>query len=263
MDNDINSNLQTNNTPVHQGVYKWQINILILLIIILIIILASMLYFTISKKPHNNKVSSVSHSTTKKTVTNSSSNPYKGWLTYSNPTYGYSLKYPANWKLTNVPLSNNSLVKANFSINISNNGYKLIISSMPSANNGFGVGGNPEIITSKVSQLQAKNQTFYKYYSNGTNLYNCSPNPSSLVYSNLCIQQFNYISIGNKYSLSPYSIDNQSLNISPISQFFTVNSNTYQINFNSPQEINLRDINNTPYSYYNKTLNLILKSMVF
>lgn len=95
MDNDIDNNSQFSNvTSPQSGIKKWQINTLIALIAILIVILLVILYFTIFKKTpnnSNNKNSSVNSTTT--------INPYKGWLSYQNSTFGYSLKYPSSWSI--------------------------------------------------------------------------------------------------------------------------------------------------------------------
>ena len=96
LDNNLEvPSIQNSNSDHISGIKRWQVNTMIILGLLLLITLGLIFYVIAFKKPSNNNLVSLKTTSTTKKV----ANPYKGWLTYTNSTYGYSFKYPPSWKL--------------------------------------------------------------------------------------------------------------------------------------------------------------------
>ncbi len=249
MDNNIDNNPQTNNNipaSTANGVKKWQINTLIALIIILIIILGFILYLlTFKKTPSSNIV------TSKTSVTNNKpniiTNPYKGWLTYTNSIYGYSFKYPNTWIVNS---------KTNTIIVTSPNGYKFQYTeiSSPFASEGAQ-------IVEKSSYININNTNFYKYYLN-TQTNGCTTQMGFRyeIIPNTCVNSFSEIEIGTTIPTSVKDQNGTIFNSINAPTFININNHFIFIKFILP---NITTINSSSFLIMNQNLNLILKSIKF
>jgi len=88
-------NVQSINTNSTGGIRRWQVNTIIILGLLLLITLGLIFYVIAFKKPSTSTVTLNNVTPKMNTVVN----PYKGWLSYQNSTFGYSLKYPSNWSI--------------------------------------------------------------------------------------------------------------------------------------------------------------------
>jgi hypothetical protein len=249
MDNNIENNPQTNNTVIPSGgIKKWQINSLLALIIILIIILGFILYLLAFKKtPSSNTTSSKTSVTNNKPKVNATTNPYKGWLTYTNNTYGYSFKYPPSW----IVNSNNSTITVT-----SPNGYKFQYSEISSP---FASGGAQ--IVGKSSSIKIDNAHFYKYYLN-TQTKGCSTQIGFQyeIIPNACVNSFSEIELGTTIPTSVKDQNGKVFNNINAPTFINSNNHFIFINFILP---NATTINSSSFSIMNQNLNLTLKSIKF
>jgi hypothetical protein len=120
--NNLNQSLepehkQTDPKPIDK---KGQNKILIPLAIILVLIfigLITYIIYTFQKPAHTNYKSTTSNSTSVSTSTTNTStsnntstistitaDPFEDWLTYTNPTFGYSFRYPSNIAVKEYPV---------------------------------------------------------------------------------------------------------------------------------------------------------------
>ena len=93
--------------------------IIVLLSIIIVVLIGIFIYLFLS--PHKSEAPS---STIKPVSHKTSLNPYQGWLIYTNPTYGYSFKYPSSWSINTshaVPSSSIATLASSVVV-LSNNG---------------------------------------------------------------------------------------------------------------------------------------------
>ena len=72
--------------------------ILLVIIIILLVVGLVYIFFNNSKqKEENNLVNNLSQTSTPTTTPTQTPDKTADWVTYTNTTYGYSIKYPSNW----------------------------------------------------------------------------------------------------------------------------------------------------------------------
>jgi hypothetical protein len=236
------------NTDNTGGIKRWQVDTMLILLLLLLITLGLIFYIIAFKK------SSTSTVTLKNTTpkTNAVVNPYKGWLTYTNPTYGYSFKYPSSWVISSNTQNNTDVITAT-----SPNGYKFQYSEISTLT--FASGG--EQIIAKNSIININSTSYYKYYINSKTL-GCETQMGFQyeVVNNTCITSFSNIEIGGAL---PSSIKDQSGTtfksiVSPAT--INIGNHTIFISFILP---NISLVSNFPSSTINQTLNLILKSIIF
>ena len=251
MDNNVESDSQINNnipTSTVNGVKKWQINTLISLIIILIIILGFILYFLAFKKaPSSNIVTPRTSTTNTNPKVNTTVNPYKNWLTYTNNTYGYSFKYPGTWVVNS---STNTITVT------SPNGYKFQYTEISSP---FASGGAQ--IVGKSSSIKINNTNFYKYYLN-TQTKGCSTQMGFQyeIVPNSCVNSFSEIEIGTTIPTSVKDQNGIVFNSINAPTFINMNNHFIFIDFILP---NTTVINSSSFLIMDQNLNLILKSIKF
>ena len=97
--------------------------IIALLVVIIVVLIGIFIYLFLSPNKSEapsstTKIVPVSHKTS------STLNSYQGWKTYTNPTYGYSFKYPSSWSInTSQAIPSSSIATLDNSVvTLSNNG---------------------------------------------------------------------------------------------------------------------------------------------
>ncbi|MHB8362741.1 MAG: hypothetical protein ACYDBX_03925 [Patescibacteria group bacterium] len=191
-------NVQSTNTSNTGGIKKWQVNTIIILGLLLLITLGLIFYVLAFKKPSNNTVASLKTATKK---TNTVVNPYKGWLTYTNPTYGYSFKYPSNWNINTTYALHPQQPAPGFATNESMITLKSLLGNTNSVtfiyNGGIDFSLQPGGYLSRTQKINVLNRTYYVSYINAGQ--NCTITPtrdiSQLPLS--CSKEFNQIFISN------------------------------------------------------------------
>ncbi|MHB8362742.1 MAG: hypothetical protein ACYDBX_03930 [Patescibacteria group bacterium] len=253
MENSTSNNIETpnvqgTNTSNTGGIKKWQVNTIIILGLLLLVTLGLLFYVIAFKKPSNNAFASLKITTKK---TNTVVNPYKGWLTYTNPTYGYSFKYPPSWKLNTQKYQ----VTAT-----SPSGYKFEYAETSGP-----VGGPGVSILAKSSVININNTKYYKYYINQS-IQGCGYQmPTYLfVVPNGCVTSFSVIDVGQ--NVPSTTTDKTGKTFNGGGGLIYLNKNTIAIIFTLPKTLPISDASpssSSPFEIVNNNLNLILKSIKF
>ncbi|MHB8443307.1 MAG: hypothetical protein ACYDAS_02985 [Patescibacteria group bacterium] len=245
-------NLQSTNTDNTGGIKRWQVNTIIILGLLLLITLGLIFYVIAFKKsPSNNLVSLKTTSTTKKV-----NNPYKDWLTYTNPTYGYSFKYPPSWIISSNTQNNTDVITAT-----SPNGYKFEWSEVTGP---FGAGST--LIVADSSIINIHNTNYYKYYINpSTSGCGIQMPVSYFIVPNTCLTSFSEIDIGTTPPTSAIDKSGTAINTTGV-PFININNNDIFIKLILPKTLPISDASHSSLSSFeivNNNLNLILKSIKF
>lgn len=225
---------------------KWQLNVIIILFIVIIIILLLIVYMVNLRSVTSNSKTSANNGIIKKStnkIAKTTSNKYAGWLTYTNPTYGYSFKYPSNWVINSsraIPqTANNASASPNTStVTLTYDGYVFNFQYYIT-----GIGGTSAIV-SKVEQIVIDSHNYDLVYFSNLNFNNCqgAPVPGSANYSNnipsSCKQYVSAIGVSN--------INNVTANGSESQTFMQINNNTSLIDLKLPQDLLTSTIDNNP-----------------
>jgi hypothetical protein len=217
MEDNTSSNIETpnvQNTNISNtgGIKRWQVNTIIILGLLLLVTLGLLFYVIAFKKPSNNAFASLKITTKK---TNTVVNPYKGWKTYTNPTYGYSFKYPTNWTINTsqaIPkTANNAPASPNTStVTLAFNGYTFTFSYYIT-----GIGGSVGLL-SKIEPITIDNHNYDLVFHANTEISSChllggSPGSINADPNNqptACKEYTNTINVENiKYVLTGYYSD--------------------------------------------------------
>jgi hypothetical protein len=223
---DLNPNLNpdySNNKAKNNTLTR----VIIIIIIVIFIIVIIYLLLSLEKSKNSNTISNNINSNSKSITKN---NPYSGWITYTNSTFGYSFKYPPAWKIytSNYPNNPNGSKSANSQL-----GAEVELVNTDGANITFlynltGLVGSNQLI-SKIENFNIDSNQYDLVFTAANSqtscpqLYTSQPNtyPSSLLPAS-CTQYTNTVYLVNN-SPGGYStyIQNKNGNYFLVSDIFT------------------------------------------
>jgi hypothetical protein len=182
---------------------------------------------------------------TSQTIVTSTPDQTVNWKIYTNSTYGYSLKYPSNWKPTILNDNAQSFEKESYIINFS----KTI--------NKAAVGGASYYIVAKSEPIQFQGQSLLKVYIKN-NDESCIANEQPTVAPpDQCHNAFNEIILLPSTAIQNFTIGGVNVPEITRSSLFSGMGNGYNTDFvvTGLNAINISDIATNPFvSTYNQVL---------
>ncbi|MCL4393189.1 hypothetical protein M1145_03570 [Patescibacteria group bacterium] len=213
---------------------------LLIVIILLLLFLLLYLFFAVNKTKHHNNITTKQSVSIQKPKANTPTskttiNPYSGWKTYTNSTYGYSFKYPANWIInTSTPYATASPNTS--TVTLSNNGNIITFTYDIT-----GIGGVDKL-ASLIQQIIVSNKNYDLFFQSSSSCPEVgSPGSANAYPTPSCTSSVQNIFLNN---ISEVQTSNGN---SFGSSFMTINGKGSFIGLHLSAPISTSTINTNPY----------------